>query len=142
MRTRTRRILTCVAIAAVGLPCALWVIPAPLSGYWHTPLSDCLCDSKNLLSFQDGKAYEWASGHGKAREQFGTFTRGTYWGRWNTGKEEVEIRPGWFLIRTRVGGNTYWGYRELRPSYIREALATKKKKPEQPPQPTAAPPSS
>jgi hypothetical protein len=132
MRTRPRLILARVAIAAIGIPCFLWVFPAPLSGYWHTPLSDCLCDSKNLLSFQDGKAYEWATGHGQVREQSGTYTRGVYWGKWNPGKEQVEIRPGWFFTRVRVGGNTSWRYRELRPGYIRQVLATKMKKPYQP----------
>jgi len=121
-------------MAAIAIPCALWIIPAPLSGYWHTPLSDCLCDSKNLLYFQDGKAYQWASGHGIVREEHGTYRRGIYWGTWITGKEKVEIRPGWFLIRLRMpknagdfGGRTFWGFRELRPDYIKEVLATKKR---------------
>ena len=147
MKTRARWILGRLTVAAIAIPCALWIIPAPLSGYWHTPLSDCLCDSKNLLSFQDGKAYQCASGHGIVREEYGTYRRGIYSGSWITGKETVEIRPGWFLIQVRMpkdgtnfGGVTFWGFRELRPGYIKEVLATKQRK--QPNKPSAANPAA
>ena len=140
MKTRARRIFIAVACATLGIPCALLLIPAPLAGYWHTPLSDCLCDSKNLLAFQNGVVYEWASGHGEVREDSGRYERDLYWLKWHTKKGVVEVRPGWFLMRIRMpeerdgsGGRTFWGYRELRPSYIKEVLNTKKKEPRKPP---------
>ena len=140
MKPRLKRILVAIACATIGVPAALLIIPAPLAGYWHTPVSDCLCDSKNLLAFQDGVAYVWASGHGEVRVDSGRYERGLYWLNWHTKKGVVEVRPGWLLMRIRMpkekdggGGWAFWGYRELRPSYIKEVLSTMQKEPRKPP---------
>ena len=126
--------------AAAGLVVAVWwFIPAPLSGYWHTPMSDCLCDSKNLLVFEDGKVFLWASAHGLAREPRGTYRRHLWWVTWDKvevtregeERERVELRPGWFFMKLRsdderfLGGRDWTGWRETRPDYIREVLATR-----------------
>jgi len=141
IKTTGMKILTRMALALTATPCLLWLVPAPLSGYWHTPLTDCLCDSNNLLSFQDGKAYEWASGHGIVKEENGTYRRGIYWAEWKTTKKSTlaktfQVRPGWFFIRIKMARDpnypsweTFWGYRELRPSFINEVLATKQRTP-------------
>jgi hypothetical protein len=139
MKPCLKRTLAVVACATIGLPCALLIIPAPLSGYWHTPLTDCLCDSKNLLSFQDGVAYQWASGHGEVKKESGRYERGLYWVKWHAKEGVVKVRPGWLLMRIKmpkemksIGGMTLWGYRELRPGYIKEVLNTKKKETNKP----------
>lgn len=136
MRIFSRRSFLALTFAVIAVPCALFVIPAPLSGYWHTPISECLCNSKNLLSFQDGVVYRWASGHGIVKEVSGTYERSVYWVKWHTPDGVVEIRPGWFLMDIRVpsssrAGHTqsYWGFRELRPGYIREVLKTERAEP-------------
>ena len=126
-----RRVLKRGGLAVALSVAAWWLVPAPLNGYWHTPISDCLCDSKNLIVFEEGRVFRWASAHGLVREPLGTYRRNFWWVTWDTGKERVELRPGWFLMRVRMDGNfaasdaAYWGYREWRRDYIREVLATK-----------------
>lgn len=114
---------------AFVLVCLAIVIPAPLSGYWHTPLSDCLCDSKNLLSFQDGTAYRWATAHGVSKEPFGTYDQTLYTAKWSTADGVVTVWPGWIFMRISKPGDpdekVYWGFRELRLGYIREVLDSK-----------------
>ncbi len=139
MKPRLKRKLVAIVCATIGVPCALLIIPAPLSGYWHTPLSDCLCDSKNLLSFQDGVAYEWANGHGEVKKESGRYKRELYWVKWQVKEGVVQIRPGWFFMRIKLpkemgfgDGQTCLGYRELRPGYIKEVLNTKMKEPNKP----------
>ena len=97
MKSRTARVLARVSLAGIGIACAFWIVPAPLAGYWHTPLSDCLCDSKNLIAFEGGKVYQWASGHGQVKEEFGTYRRGVYWAEWNTG-EGTGKRSSWLVL--------------------------------------------
>jgi hypothetical protein len=133
MKKRAVSILVRISIAGFGIVFALLIIPAPLSGYWHTPLSDCLCDSKNLIAFQDGKVYGWASAHGLVKQELATYGRGVYCREWNTEKDRVTIRPGWFWMRITMPKDAehpdetvYWGSRELRPGYIKEVLNTKK----------------
>ena len=127
MSSRFRKIIKRSLIGMGILTLALWIIPAPLSGYWHTPVTDCLCDSKNLLVFEGGNSYEWATGHGKSREPSGTYERGLYWTQWHHGKDgRIEIKPGWFLMRIKLtspeGTIKSWGWRELRPGFIKEVL--------------------
>jgi len=120
--------------------------PAPLSGYWHTPLSDCLCDSKNLLKFENGTAYTWASAHGVVKAPAGSYRRGIYTAEWNSEEGKMIIWPNWFFMKITVdksvpylGGNTYWGYRELSPSYISYVLKTEKTEPNKALEPTTMP---
>jgi hypothetical protein len=121
----------CVVALAAGVAC---LVPAPLAGYWHTPYSDCLCASKNLLVFEDGHVFRWASGHGLVKEPYGTYRRHYLWVTWDTGTEIIELRPGWFFMRLRPPAEepyqqniTRLGCREWRRDYIREVLATKPK---------------
>jgi hypothetical protein len=136
MKPRTRRILKWTCLYPLAVLVLVAALPAPHFGYWHTPMSDCLCDSKNLLKFEDGTAYRWASAHGIVREPFGEFERGIYSMRWHTHDGIVTVTPGWLFIRIKmpddtpyVDGSVYWGIRELRPSYIREALANQTEHP-------------
>jgi hypothetical protein len=128
-----KRILRLGLIVGSGLFLA-WIVPKPLSGYWHTPYSDCLCSSKNLLQFRDGKAYRWATAHNIVGEPYGTYRRGIWWVHWDTGEEVVRIRPGFFFIELRspddhpnLKGMKWKGYREWRREYISEVLSTEKK---------------
>ena len=133
-----RRVLKLGGLAAALAVVTGWIVPAPLIGYWHTPLSDCLCDSKNLIVFEEGKVFRWASAHGLVREPLGTYRRNFWSVTWDTGKERVELRPGWFFMRVRMDKSfaasdvAYWGYREWSRDYIREVLATKPATREQP----------
>lgn len=132
MRPKTKKLLRWILLYPVAVVVLLFFLPAPHSGYWHTPLSDCLCDSKNLLSFEKGTAYRWASAHGISRQPSGSYERGVYSIRWQTDDGVVLVTPGWLLVRVKmpqdrpyIGGKTYWGVRELRPGYIQGALNTK-----------------
>ena len=126
-----RRVLKRAGFSISAMVAVWWLVPAPLTGFWHTPVSDCLCDSKNLIVFEDGKVFRWASGHGLVREPLGTYRRDFWRVTWDTGKERVELRPGWLFMRLRMDarlgypGAACWGFREWRRDYIREVLATK-----------------
>ena len=130
---RRKRIVRFALVATAVLAVA-WVAPKPLSGFWHTPYSDCLCSSKNLLQFRDGVAYRWATAHNIVEEPYGTYRRGIWWVYWDTGKEVVRIRPGFFFMVLRppdddqyLKGIKWRGYREWRGEYIFEVLNYKKK---------------
>lgn len=124
-----RRLLLGFCSTVLLLVAAWWTVPAPLSGYWHTPLSDCLCASKNLLVFEeDSQVYLWSTAHRRVREPQGSYTREGRWVVWQNGEETVRLRPGWWLMRIQVENSppSGWiGRRELDPAYIREVLATK-----------------
>jgi hypothetical protein len=128
-----RRWLRRAGLLAAVTTMACWLVPAPLAGYWHTPFSDCLCNSKNLLVFEDGRVFQWASGHGVAKEPAGTYRRHGWWVTWDRGRdgEQVELRPGWIFMELRSPASASpfperisRGYREWRLDYIREVLAT------------------
>lgn len=127
-----RRLLLGFCSTGLLLVAAWWTVPAPLSGYWHTPFSDCLCASKNLLVFEeDGQVHLWSTAHRRVREPQGSYTREGRWVVWQNGEETVRLRPGWWLMRIQVENSPpspplgWIGRRELDPAYIREVLATK-----------------
>ena len=127
MKPHTKRKLIKFGVVFAVIGVAYFAIPAPLSGYWHTVYSDCMCDSKNLLKFEDGKAFRWAAGHDIIKEDFGTYERHGYWYRWQLKKETIWIKPGWFHMKIRSQhGMLFPGERELRSDYIKEVINHKK----------------
>jgi len=96
------------------------IVPAPLSGYWHTPQSDCLCNSTNLLRFEGGQSLEWATAHQIRGQVSGRYEKSGYWYVWNHGNEVHRIKPGWFLMTIKSADGQTWGWRELNRKVIRE----------------------
>jgi hypothetical protein len=133
MKPNTKRWLITFGIMMAAMGLAYAAIPAPLGGYWHTGYSDCMCDSKNLLKFEDGKAFRWAAGHDIIKEDFGTYERHGYWYRWQHKNETIWIKPGWFHMKIRSQQYMLFsGERELRSDYIEEVITHKKKEPDKP----------
>jgi hypothetical protein len=112
---RTRLIVTFATLTLAWL-----IVPAPVSGYWHTPLTDCLCHSTNLLRFEDGQSLEWATGHRIHRQVSGRYEKAGYWYVWDHGDEVHQIKPGWFLMRIKSVEGQTWGWRELNWKTIRQ----------------------
>ena len=101
------------------------LIPAPIEGYWHSEFTDCLCDSKNLLAFKEGKIIRYATGHEKHPLLIGNY-------RWDREREYIEndystfvFKPGWFRLTIKEHPESdavYKGWREWRPSYVSAVL--------------------
>ena len=115
---------------AVFAVCTL-VLPGPLAGYWRSDLTDCLCSSKNLVAFRNGTVYFWSSAHGAAGEEVGEYRRRFLWVDWMVEGDKYRVWPGWLFMLIFMPEQPPYtdsiivlGFRELRPGFIREALAT------------------
>ncbi len=131
---KSKKTISLIILCSGGLLfLGLFLIPAPISGYWHTPLTDCLCDSENLVRFENGKSYFWATAHPKDAGVNGTYEKkdGYYtWTLGGKGKDEIKFKPGWLLIwvTSKDGLLEGYGWSELRPWYIHRVLEDGKNK--------------
>ncbi len=116
-----------VVIATLTLA---YLVPAPLSGYWQTSFTSCMCDSRNLTRFEDGVIYFWSEAHNRSKERVGTYEMEGATVLCHFGDLKVRLSPGWLMMTVELldaeyfpPGTKQWGWRELRPGYISEVLA-------------------
>lgn len=118
-------------IAAVLVLCfvtAGFVAPGPIEGFWDPVVTRCMCDSKNLVEFRDGKGY-MSSDHPDIRGECGHYYREKGAWIWESHQHnrttKTKLYPTWFLLRIESDylEEPVTGYRILWPPTLSDARA-------------------
>jgi hypothetical protein len=116
-------LVVAVAVAALGA-----FAPGPIEGVWSSRMLACMCNSRNLVEFSDGRAI-MSSGHLEMRGPNGSYARedGAWVWRMRGADDDYSVRvePTWFFIRfvDASTGDSYRGHRLWWPPSIRRARA-------------------
>jgi hypothetical protein len=122
------KIFAALAVIVLSLVLAGFFAPGPIEGFWDHPLFACMCDSKNLIEFRDGRAYI-SSDHEEMRGETGRYYKEN--GVWvlETGMSEnlskFRLYPTWFLLKVDSDDleEPLTGHRILWPPEVSEARA-------------------
>ena len=130
-RRRALKIFAAIVGLLLSLGLAGFWVPGPIEGFWDHPLYGCMCDSKNLVEFRDGRVYI-SSDHENLRGMRGRYYKEN--GIWicETGTPEnaskIRLYPSWFLLKANFDDleEPLTGHRILWPPAISKARANLK----------------
>ena len=101
-RRRALKIFAAIFGLLLSLVIAGFWVPGPIEGFWDHPLNACMCNSKNLVEFRDGRAYI-SSDHKEMRGETGRYYKENGIWIWETGTPEnlskTRLYPTWFLLK-------------------------------------------
>jgi hypothetical protein len=131
IRRRALKIFAAICGLLLSLVLAGFWVRGPIGGFWDHPLNACMCDSKNLVEFRDGRAYI-SSGHEEMRGEAGRYYKENGVWIWENGTPEnlskIRLYPTWFLLKAVSDDleGPLTGHRIIWPPAVSEARANLK----------------